>query len=246
MIPSDAELLAALGAHQRGAEDVALWRGLTRGAAGPVLELGAGAARILDPLLRAGVDAWGVEIDPELRALGLRRLDRLDAADRLMLGDLRAARRDRPYALALATYNVFALFDDADVGEALRGLRRDLTEDGSLLIDAQVWPRHASDLDPSDATAGTELDVAGLPISYRETTRLHPGAGVLHVTQQFLRADAPLERHLELRIRTLAEWDSLLRSQGWRRRGPAVDQAGRPAGEGSRLIFFRAAPVRAR
>lgn len=246
--PTEAELFDAVARHQRGGEDLPIWLALASAASGPVLELGAGTARVLSALLSAGVDAYGVEIDGGRRDHGLRRLaheGRSDGPERLLLRDLRQPWADEPFGLVLATYNVLALVNDEDLVATLGVLGRALRPGGALMVEAQAWPRWAAPGEPIVRTSPMrELPSATGSVRYQEQSRLHPAEGLLDVEQTFEPSGgAPITRRITLRIRSLTEWDALLAEAGWCRRGPAVDKTGATADDRSRLVFFGAAPV---
>ena len=246
----EADLFDLVAARQRGVEDVALWCALSSASRGPVLELGAGTARVLEPLLRAGVDAYGIELDPLRRAAGLERLraaGTLWSHRRLLSGDMRSFSHPRRYDLMVAAYNTLASLHDAGLRQALACLARHLSPGGALVAEAQVWPRWPPLGTPwTGATGPWPLPMGGGTAEYSERSTLDSSSGVLTVVHDFSFSDgSSTRREFALRIRSLEEWDVLFHAVGWARIGPAVDEAGRGAHPESRLLFLRAAPLRA-
>ncbi|WP_435065156.1 class I SAM-dependent methyltransferase [Halobaculum sp. EA56] len=86
-------------------EDVEFYVDRAREADGPVLELACGTGRVHLPLLRAGVDADGVDLSAERldRLRGKARAEDLDPAVRE--ADMTALEADRAYDLAICPYN---------------------------------------------------------------------------------------------------------------------------------------------
>jgi ubiquinone/menaquinone biosynthesis C-methylase UbiE len=93
-------------------------------AEGGVLEIAAGTARNL-PLYPQGVTVTGVELSPEMAALGRRRADELGRQIDLRVGD--AERLDFPderFDTVVCTYGLCTIPDDrAAIREAMRVLR---------------------------------------------------------------------------------------------------------------------------
>ena len=118
-------------------DDVGYYRELAQRAHGPVLELGCGTGRILLPLLRAGVDSFGV--DRSLPMLQQLRRDGSDLAPRVAQMDLRALALTGRFALILAPYSLITyLTRAAQVDAFLDQVRELLDAGGTLLLDAFV------------------------------------------------------------------------------------------------------------
>ncbi len=244
----EAELFDRVALHQRKGEDIELWTSFASAARGPVLELGAGTARVLAPLLTAGIDAYGIEVNRRRRAAGMARLVLAgipNAHERLVLGDMRSFDHPRSYDLMIVPYNSLALVHDADLKRTLGCLASHLAPGGTLVVEAQVWPRWLSLSAPwSRSTGPWPLQLGEMTVQYRERSNLDSGSGVLTVVQDFDFPDGSSTwREFALRIRALEEWDSLLLSAGWVRVGPAVDEHGRAPEADSRLVFLRASPL---
>ena len=118
-------------------DDVGYYRDLAQRAGGAVLELGCGTGRILLPLLRAGLDAVGV--DRSLPMLAQLRRDGADLAPRVAQMDLRALALRGRFRLILAPYSLITyLTRSVDVDAFLTQVRELLADDGQLLLDAFI------------------------------------------------------------------------------------------------------------
>lgn len=124
-------------------DDVDMILDLAEEQAGPVLELGCGTGRLLEPLALAGHSAGrkmvGVDISPALLAVAQKKLQQSDLAGhvRLVQGDLRDFQiDDQRFAFAFCTSNTLMhLTSPADQLAVLRNAHRHLDQDGLLLID---------------------------------------------------------------------------------------------------------------
>ncbi|MET9290783.1 class I SAM-dependent methyltransferase [Streptomyces sp. NPDC003077] len=123
---------------------------------GPALELGCGDGDPLLALRRSGLDVEGVDSSADMLERCRRRADEADLAvtvhhQRMEALDL--ARRFRAVFLAGPTFN---LLPDDDVADAaLRGIRRHLADDGSVLI-----PLHVPSPTPADQLGQVRTAVA--------------------------------------------------------------------------------------
>jgi len=124
-------------------DDVGLYRTLACAADGPVLEIGCGNGRILLDLLRAGVDAFGVD-----RSAGMLQALARKAAGRGLRApiarmDARALGLARHFALVLCPYSLVTyMTTPADAATLLGEARGVLRAGGALVLDAFV-PRNA-------------------------------------------------------------------------------------------------------
>jgi len=98
------------------AADLPLWEELAGGAAGPVLELGAGTGRVALHLARLGHEVIAVEREGELAGELLRRTAEAELPVYTLRGDARELALDEcpgPVALALAPMHVLQVLDAA-------------------------------------------------------------------------------------------------------------------------------------
>ncbi|MEQ8709446.1 MAG: class I SAM-dependent methyltransferase [Rhodospirillales bacterium] len=110
---------------------------LTERFGGPVLELGAGTARISRQIAASGTDATALEICDEMIEAG-NRWGQPAPADRFRMirGDVRKLPRDRRYALVIAPFRMLQeLESDVDVVAALREALAVLQPGGLLCFD---------------------------------------------------------------------------------------------------------------
>lgn len=112
---------------------------------GPVLELGAGTARISRQLAASGIDATALEISDDMIDAG-NRWGQPAPADRFRIirGDVRNLPRDRTYALVIAPFRMMQELDDeTDVIRAFQEAFSVLQPGGLFcfdLIDIQEAP----------------------------------------------------------------------------------------------------------
>jgi len=120
-------------------DDVQLILELADEQAGPVLELGCGTGRLLQPLAAAGNSVVGVDISPALLdiARGKLKQQKLPGAFQLHQADLRDFQLNgRSFAFAFCTSNTLMhLTSPADQLAVLKNAHRHLDQDGLLLID---------------------------------------------------------------------------------------------------------------
>jgi SAM-dependent methyltransferase len=131
----DAELYDALfGAFDYGIE---FYLEQARRAPGPVLDLACGTGRVLLPLLRAGIDADGVDASPAMLEAARRKTAAAGFRPQLTLAEMRSFRLERRYALVIIPFNSFGHNLTAeDQIAALRACRDHLQPGGKLAFDA--------------------------------------------------------------------------------------------------------------
>lgn len=125
--------------HAGFRDDLPLYLGLAERVGGPILEAACGSGRLLRPLARAGYAVVGFDTSPAMLALAEATLagDAEAAARvRLVRADLRAARLDQHFGLAIVALDAFGLLvDQADQLRALAALRGHVHADGLLVLD---------------------------------------------------------------------------------------------------------------
>lgn len=122
-------------------DDVPFYRRLVQDYGGPVLELGAGTARLTAALAREGVEVVGLEPSAAMLARGRERLREEGLEDRaeLVAGDMREVELGRRFALVLAPFNALMhLATPADQDAALLRARRHLAVGGRFACDLYV------------------------------------------------------------------------------------------------------------
>lgn len=134
-----AELYDEQYRHYR--DDVPFYRRLAEDYGGPVLELGAGTARLTAALARTGVAVVGLERSAEMRARGRARLREEGLAERaeLVAGDMRETDLGRRFPVVIAPFNALMhLYTLADQDAALARVRGHLAEGGVFACDLYV------------------------------------------------------------------------------------------------------------
>ncbi len=237
----------ALARHQRGAQDLGLWQFLAQ-QAGSVLELGCGSGRVLLPLIEMGLDAVGLEKDPELQALGLEKLSALsddDGAEHLVLGDLRSFEMERDFALVIVPFNTYCLVNDAELKDSLASVAAHLRPGGALFVEAQMWPNsQVCEFPWEQISSEIALQVGEREAVFSERALQEKRGDPLRVKRCFcLKGEADVTYTFSMRIRTMSQWDIVLEAAGFQRLGAAHDAQGKPVTGASRVAFFQATPL---
>lgn len=123
-----------------GEKDVAFYRRMALETGGPVLEMGCGTGRVLLPVARAGVQAWGMDCSVAmLEQLSARlALEPPEVRGRVTLkqGDIRETRLGRRFRFIFAAGNVLHSFLERREQRAwLRNVRRHLAPGGVFCFD---------------------------------------------------------------------------------------------------------------
>jgi SAM-dependent methyltransferase len=122
--------------------DVPFYTALAADAAGPILELACGTARVLAPCAAAAAGRGvGVDVSPAMLERARRRLAASNLADRveLHLGDMRTVRLGRRFPLVTVPFrSMFHLPDDDDWLAALGSVRAHLAPGGRFAGDVFV------------------------------------------------------------------------------------------------------------
>ena len=244
MPPTHADLFDAVTTLFRGEEDLPIWQFLATQAGGPVLECGAGTCRVLAPLLKAGVDAYGLELSDERLCAGRLRLQALggDASHRLVAGDMTDFSHPRRYRLVLIPLNTVALLSDEKFQATLKCIRRHLHPEGELALDVDlriVLPEGAAL--GGWVTEWQPINVGGEPAEFRQ--RFQKGQRGAWAVEQTCRFDDGTEMaiNLSLVIRSLRRLTELLAGAGWTVR-LALDEKGEELKPSSRIVFLLAKP----
>lgn len=121
-------------------DDLELYLGYVQIVGGPVLELGCGTGRLLEPIARAGVDITGLDNSRSMIEIARQRLEASDQSDRISLaqGDMRdlSPYYDTAFRLVFIAINSFLHLESRDDQlAALEEIRKVLDRDGILIID---------------------------------------------------------------------------------------------------------------
>jgi SAM-dependent methyltransferase len=123
--------------------DLPFWLSLAEREGGPVVEWGAGTGRLSVPLAKAGFDVTAVEVSEAMIEQGHPKSD---AVERIH-GDMRSAKLERRYGLAICAFNSFlCLRTQEDALTFLRNAREHLEPGGLLGIEVFAFsPEELSD-----------------------------------------------------------------------------------------------------
>ena len=130
--------------------DLPFWLALAGREAGPVVEWGAGTGRLAAPLAAAGHDVTAVELSTEMVERGKRKGETVE----WVVGDMRSARPEHLYGLAVCAFNSFlCLLSTDDALAFLRNAREHLIPGGLLGMEVSAF----SPEEVVDSPGGPEL-----------------------------------------------------------------------------------------
>jgi ubiquinone/menaquinone biosynthesis C-methylase UbiE len=121
-------------------EDIPFYLTFAEEAGGPILDLGAGTARLALAFARAGFAVTGMDSAPAMLAIGRRKVAAAGLSGKIALhqGDFTEFELDQRFALACCGFNGFLhLIEEADQLRALRCWRRHLKPGGVLVLDVE-------------------------------------------------------------------------------------------------------------
>ena len=124
--------------YARYRDDLPFYTRLADDYGSPVLELGAGNARVSAALARAGHEVVGLELSKEMLMRGRARLGGLSLNDRVQLqqGDMRSFDLERTFPLIIAPFNTFMhAYTLSDQDATLAAVRRHLALGGLFALD---------------------------------------------------------------------------------------------------------------
>jgi SAM-dependent methyltransferase len=124
----------------RARRDVAFFVEASRGAAGPVLELGCGTGRVLIPSARAGARITGLDASSAMLAVCRQKLEEepedVQSRATLVRGDMRDFNLHREFELVTIPFRPFQhLLDMEDQLACLAAIHRHLAPGGKLILD---------------------------------------------------------------------------------------------------------------
>ena len=128
----EAELHDAFWEAEDDASELGLMAGFLRKHPGPALEIGSGSGRLMFPLLQTGFEIEGLELSPDMRALGMIRAQRLGLKPLVHEGDMTRWHAGRRYAALLAPAVTLQLATDPEA--ALRHWHGMLENHGGLYL----------------------------------------------------------------------------------------------------------------
>ena len=115
-------------------DDIPFYTRLANDYSGPVLELGAGTARVSAALARAGHEVVALEPSPEMIRRGQKRLAEAHVENvTYVQGDMRTARLGQQFPLIIAPFNTLMhLYTLSDQDAALQTVKAHLAPGGTL------------------------------------------------------------------------------------------------------------------
>ncbi|MEN9974434.1 MAG: hypothetical protein RLZZ282_440 [Verrucomicrobiota bacterium] len=128
----EAELHDAFWATADDASEVPLMAEFLKKFPGPALEIGSGSGRLMFPLLALNLDVEGLELSPDMRALGASRAAQLGLKPVVHAGDMSCWRAHHTYAALLAP--AFTLQLASDPSATLRHWHQLLENHGGLYL----------------------------------------------------------------------------------------------------------------
>ncbi len=176
---------------------------------GPVLEPMCGSGRFLLPLLQAGVPVEGVDGSADMLAACRARAERLGLAPTLYEQSFEELSLPKLYGLAFIPSGSLGLIHrQSSLRSCLKGLRRHLSSDASLLI--ELVDADASDSEDNDS-GSRSVDLSGdrkITYAWRSTFRRDDRTLHFDSRYQLREADAVLAEEseaLSLRLYTSQE-----------------------------------------
>jgi SAM-dependent methyltransferase len=166
------------------ADAVDFYRARAVRSVGPVLEPMCGSGRFLLPLLEAGVPIEGVDGSADMLAACRSRAERLGLAPTLYQQSLEELALPKLYGLAFIPSGSLGLIHRrSSLGSSLRGLRRHLNPDASLLIELVDADSPESD---TNGSGSRSVDLAGnRSITYAWRTTFHRGDRTVHFDSHY-------------------------------------------------------------
>ncbi len=134
--------------------DVPFWLALAERESGPIVEWGAGTGRVAVPLADAGHGVTAVELSEQMVERGRKKGGTVE----WVAGDMRTARLDRRYGLAICAFNSFLCLLTTDEALAfLRNAREHLGPGGLLGIEVSAFSPEELAEDPGGPSLRHDL-----------------------------------------------------------------------------------------
>ncbi|MEM6994644.1 MAG: methyltransferase domain-containing protein [Myxococcota bacterium] len=220
--------------------EAVVYTALAEALGGPVLEMGCGTARVLLAMLRANVDADGVEVDRAMAAAGQRKLTEAGLSPaRIVVGDMLHHRPTRRYRVVVLPSNTIgSVRTGPELQQLFATVRACLLPRGYVAFDRTLAP--AAPTPPFEADVTVVQRESTRPARYTQRVRYDESAQLELVTERFEFADGECTE-LEHRLRV---WSSravarAYSDHGLVSAGPAVDAGGAPLSASSRVAFHR-------
>jgi SAM-dependent methyltransferase len=183
-------------AYRRRRHDVRFYTEISVASGGPVLELGAGSARVTLAIAQAGIDIVGVEPMQPMLARARERLARLprQTRDRVELrkGNLESLRLRRRFPLIIAPFNVWMhLYTREEIERGFATVRHHLEPHGRFVFDVLLPDPVSLARDPSKRYrgGGVRHPRDGVRYRYSECFSYDPMSQVQTVMMDFEHPD---------------------------------------------------------
>ena len=197
-------------AQTLGRRDVAFWRRVAAGAAGPVLELGCGTGRVSLPLARAGVKLVGIDRSAPMLDRARRRIlkssnPQILKSLRLVRGDIRQLPfEDESFPMVIAPYGILqSLIRPRDLTATLASVGRVVGRGGTfgidLVPDVPKWREYENRVQLRGRARGAQLTLV-------ESVRQDRRRRLTTFEQKYLerRGSTTREHRFDLTFRTLS------------------------------------------
>ena len=203
--------------YDRELADVEFYVDTAREVDGPVLEVGCGTGRIYLELLRAGVDADGIDVSGEMLDVLERRAAEEGLSPRVRQADVVDFEPDRSYELVIVPFRTFLhVLSLADQQATLRTLRTALEPGGRLVLNV-----FAPDLDViadrygEPVTETVERD--GEEFRVTSVTELEDDLEWIARERRTVERDGEIlaESTFRLKLLTKREFELLCETTGW-------------------------------
>ncbi len=218
-----------------------LYTAIAQAVGDPVLEMGCGTGRVLLALLRAGVDADGVEYDRGMAEAARRKLDAagFDRAS-VSIADMMVFRPPRPYRLVTLPGNTLGSIQDSDsLQRVFVNTAACLAPGGEVAFDVTQVPP-GTDVTRFEAPVAASTSPDARSAVYRQRVRFESATATEHVVERVEFDDGEvLEHRTRLRVWTRAQLEDAFGWAGLSFRRPPLDETGQPPSPSSRLLFAR-------
>lgn len=242
--------------HADLTDDIPLILSLAKQSKGPILELGCGTGRLLQPLVRAGHRVIGLDNSPAMLDRARARLavehSAVQERVRLVEGDMTDFSLDEKVGLAIIPYNTLLHFEPGKMEQVFKCVGRHMDDNGRLFIDlvnpqlaAQTPDDHALTLERVMVDPQTGEMIVQMSNSWADQNR-----HILHITWLYDVSPAdggPVQRTVaeaEYFYVYPHEVELLLRAAGFRLAGVYGGYDGRPFDEGSERLLMMASKGR--
>ena len=200
-----------LGHDQTAAEVESILHLLSLPKGAAILDVGCGWGRHSVELAKHGYKVTGVDFSPAMVAEAKKEAEREGVEVRFLCGDMRKLDFEDEFDAALSLFSSLGYFDDEeDDLLVLRGIRRAVKGEGSLLIETMhrdMIARHYVERDWWETPAGDHVWVE---------RSFDPLEGVSHEMLRYRARDgASGAKPHRIRIRSASEWQELIDQAGW-------------------------------